>query len=73
MNTLLEVQNAALQLAEKDRWQLAESLLGSLPPGSASDAEELLHEAEARDQDIESGRVAASDEASFWAGVRRKA
>lgn len=73
MSTLIEVQNAALQLAEKERWQLAESLLESLPPGSACAAEELLHEAETRDQDMESGRVVALDEASFWADIRRKA
>lgn len=73
MSTLLEVQNAALQLTEKDRWQLAESLLGSLPPENACAAEELLHEAEGRDLELENGRVVALDEAAFWAGARRKA
>ena len=72
MSTLLEVQNAALHLTEKDRWQLAESLLGSLAPTSADDADDLLAEVEARDQEIESGRVTALDETAFWAGVRRK-
>lgn len=72
MSTLSEVQDAALHLPEAARWQLAECLLESLPPRDATEAEDILAEAETRDLEIESGEVAALNEDAFWAGIRRR-
>ena len=73
MSTLQEIEAAALRLPGKDRLQLADKILGSLPaPPDAATAEEILAEAVRRDAEIESGRVRPLTEEAFWAGVRRR-
>ena len=73
MSTLQEIEAAALRLSEKDRLQLADKILGSLPPPpSAAEPDAILAEALRRDAELESGKVAPLTEQAFWAGVRRR-
>jgi putative addiction module component (TIGR02574 family) len=73
MSTLKEIEAAALRLPGKDRLQLAERILGSLPaPPGAATTEDILAEAVRRDAEIESGHVRPLTEEAFWAGVRRR-
>lgn len=73
MSTLQEIEAAALRLSEKDRLQLADKILGSLPPPPrAAEPDEILAEAIRRDAELESGKVAPLSEQAFWAGVRRR-
>ncbi|PTY00383.1 addiction module protein [Opitutus sp. ER46] len=72
MSTLQEIEAAALRLSEKDRLQLADRILGSLPPPpDAAEPEEILAQAVRRDTELESGKTAPLTEQPFWAGVRR--
>ena len=73
MNTLQEIEAAALRLPDKDRLHLAGKNLGSLPtPLAPAEPEEILAEAIRRDTELESGEVLPLTEATFWAGVRRR-
>jgi putative addiction module component (TIGR02574 family) len=73
MSTLQEIEAAALRLSEKDRLQLADKLLGSLPPPpQAAEPDEILAEALRRDAEWESGKAVPLTERAFWAGVRRR-
>lgn len=73
MNTLQEIEAAALRLSEKDRLQLADKILGSLPaPLSPAEPDDILAEAIRRDAELESGEVRPLTEKAFWAGVRRR-
>ena len=75
MSAIKEIEQVVLALPLKDRAQLAESLLESLPPlGNAlSDAEELA-EAKRRENEIASGKVQPVAHNEFWKKVeaRRK-
>jgi hypothetical protein len=73
MSTLEEIQAAALQLPDRDRLQLADKILGSLPaPIEGAEPDEILAEAIRRDAELESGAVRPLTEKAFWAGVRRR-
>jgi hypothetical protein len=73
MSTLQEIEAAALRLSDKDRLQLADRILGSLPaPLAPAELEEILAEAIRRDAELESGEVLPLTEGAFWAGVRRR-
>lgn len=76
MAVVEEIKKQALALDVKERVQLVESLLASLPPmfEEWSETEELA-EAERREREIESGQVQALHEGEFWQRVeahRRK-
>jgi hypothetical protein len=72
MSTLQEIEAAVLRLSDKDRLQLADKLLGSLPPPPAvGSSDEILNEAVRRDAELESGSVRPWSETNFWNGVRR--
>jgi len=73
MTTLEEIQAAALRLSERDRLQLADRILGSLPaPLTPAEPDEILAEAIRRDAELESGTERPLTEKAFWAGVRRR-
>jgi hypothetical protein len=66
MSTLQEIEAAVLRLSDKDRLQLADKLLGSLPPPpAAGNPEDILNEAIRRDAEIETGAVRPLSEAEF--------
>jgi hypothetical protein len=72
MSTLQEIEAAVLLLPDKDRWQLADKILGSLPPPrAAASPEQILAEAIKRDAEIENGEVRLLSEKEFWQGVRQ--
>jgi putative addiction module component (TIGR02574 family) len=72
MSTLQQIESAVLRLSDKERLQLADKLLGSLPrPPVPAEADEILAEAVRRDAELESGKTAPLSEAEFWNGVRR--
>jgi putative addiction module component (TIGR02574 family) len=75
MSAIKEIKQAVLALPVKQRAQLAESLLESLPPlhDECSEAEELA-EFEHRERQISSGEVQPLSESKFWKQVesRRK-
>jgi hypothetical protein len=72
MSTLQEIEAAVLRLSDKDRLQLADKLLGSLPPPpTAGSPDEILNEAVRRDAELENGSVRPLSETEFWNGVRR--
>jgi hypothetical protein len=73
MNTLQEIEAAALRLPDKDRLHLVDKILGSLPaPLAPAKPEEILAEAIRRDAELECGEVLPLTEGAFWAGVRRR-
>jgi len=73
MNAVEEIKKQALALGVKDRVQLAESLLSSLPAVAEewSEAEELA-EAERRESEIESGQVQALHDGEFWERIEAR-
>jgi putative addiction module component (TIGR02574 family) len=75
MSAIKNIEQTVLALPLKERAQLAESLLESLPPiGNVwSEAEELA-EAERREGEIATGKVQPITENEFWKRVeaRRK-
>ncbi|MEO5961293.1 MAG: addiction module protein [Opitutaceae bacterium] len=72
MSTLQEIESAVLRLSDKDRLQLADKILGSLPrPPVPAETDEILAEAIRGDAELESGETAPISEAEFWNGVRR--
>lgn len=71
MTKLADIEAAALRLPDKERLHLADRLLGSLPPPTASKPAEILAEAIRRDAELESGRIQPLTEDAFWAGARR--
>ncbi len=72
MSTLQEIEAAVLRLSDKDRLQLADKLLGSLPPPpTAASPDEILNDAVRRDAELENGNVGLLSETEFWNGVRR--
>jgi putative addiction module component (TIGR02574 family) len=75
MSAIKDIEEKILALPIKQRAQLAESLLESLPPlGSESSEAEELAEVERREREIESGAVQPIPENKFWKQVeaRRK-
>jgi hypothetical protein len=73
MNTLQEIEAAALRLPDRDRLHLADKILGSLPaPHAPAGPEDILAEAIRRAAALESGEVLPLTEEAFWAGVRRR-
>jgi putative addiction module component (TIGR02574 family) len=71
MSTLQEIEAAILQLSEKERFHLAEKILGSLPALSgAMESQDILAEATRRDAELESGGVEPLTEQEFWDGIR---
>jgi putative addiction module component (TIGR02574 family) len=75
MSAIKEIEQAVLALPLKERVQLAESLLESLPPiGNAWSESDELVEAERRESEIASGNAQPVPENEFWKKVeaRRK-
>ncbi len=73
MNTLQEIEAAALRLPDRERLHLVDKILGSLQaPLARAESEKFLAEAIRRDAELESGRVLPLNEEAFWAGVRRR-
>jgi putative addiction module component (TIGR02574 family) len=73
MSAIKEIEQTVLALPLKERVQLAESLLESLPPiGDVwSEAEELA-EAERREGEIAAGNVQPIAESEFWKKVEAR-
>jgi putative addiction module component (TIGR02574 family) len=72
MSTLQEIEAAVLRLPDRERLQLADKILGSLPaPSVPTETGEILAEAIRRDAELESGKVKPLSEAEFWDGVGR--
>ena len=73
MTTVEEIKRQALTLSVEERVQLAESLLGSLPPVTEewSEAGELA-EARRREREIETGQTQALHEGEFWQRVEAR-
>lgn len=73
MSTLQEIEAAVLRLSDKDRLQLADKLLRSLPaPPEAGNPDDILNEAVRRDAEFESGEIRPLSESEFWNGLRRR-
>jgi len=71
MSTLQEIEAAVLRLPDRDRLQLADKILGSLPPPPVpAEVDEILAEAVRRDEELENAKVKALSETEFWNGVR---
>ena len=73
MTAVEEIKQRALNLSERERAQLAESLLSSLHPLTEewTEAEELA-EAERREREIETGQTQALHEGEFWGRVEAR-
>ncbi len=73
MTAVEEIKKQALALGVKERVQLVESLLTSLPPVPEewSEAEELA-EAERREREIESGQAQALHDGEFWERIEAR-
>jgi putative addiction module component (TIGR02574 family) len=73
MSAIKEIEQAVLALPVKQRAQLAESLLQSLPSlgDEWSEAEELA-EVERRERQIASGEVQPLSEKKFWKQVEAR-
>lgn len=75
MSAIKEIEQVVLALPLKERAQLAESLLESLPPlGNIWTEAEELAEAQRRESEIAAGKVQPITENEFWEKVeaRRK-
>lgn len=73
MTKLAEVQAAAFRLTVREKFSLADALLGSLPNLTpAATADEILAEAIRRDSEIGPDKTPTLSEDAFWAGLRRK-
>ena len=71
--SLLEIKESVAQLADEDRGRLAAWLLDSLPPHSAEDAAaDSLADAVRRRDELDSGRVQATNADDFWAAIERE-
>lgn len=70
MSAIKEIEQVVLALPLKERVQLAESLLESLPPigNEWSEAQELA-EVERRESEISAGKVQPIVESEFWRKV----
>ena len=73
MTAMEEIKQRALTLSLEERVELAESLLGSLPPLGEewSEAEELA-EAERRERELETGQAQALNDREFWQSVESR-
>ena len=72
MSTVQEIETAMLRLSDKDRLQLADKLLGSLPrPPAGGSPDGIRNEAVGRDAERESRGVRPWLETEFWNVVRR--
>ena len=76
MPTIAEVRSLAMKLPKKSRQRLGNELLDSTldePPGGMS-AEDILAEAERRDEEMESGKVKpiTHEEMMRWMKSRRR-
>jgi hypothetical protein len=73
MTAVEEIKKQALALGVKERVQLAESLLSSLPPVTEewTEAEELA-EAERREREIATGQAQALHDGEFWQHVEAR-
>lgn len=73
MTAVEEIQKQALALGLKERVQLVESLLISLPPMTDewSEAEELA-EAERRESEINAGQVQPLQDGEFWQRIEAR-
>lgn len=70
MTTVVEIEQAALSLPERQRARLAESLLQSLPPDGVELTEALeIEEVERRDREIATGLVHPLSDSEFWRRV----
>ena len=70
MTPIQEITTTVLGLPVRERVQLAESLLASLPDAWGDASEEAdLAEAERRDREIELGRVQPLGDAELWRQV----
>ena len=73
LSSFTDIETAVLQLSEKERWRLADALLGSLPVADGAwTEEEIVSEATPRDDEVEQGREKPLSESQFWAGVRQR-
>ena len=73
MSAIKEIKQTVLSFPARQRAQLTESLLESLPPVGEvwTDAQELA-EAERRDRQIVSGEVQPISEKEFWKRVESR-
>lgn len=73
MTAVEEIKKQALALGVKERVQLAESLLRSLPPVTDewTEADELS-EAKRREREIETGQAQALHDSEFWQNVEAR-
>jgi hypothetical protein len=70
--SVADIKNAAAELPEQDRAELAAWLLDSLPTASfGDDNDDSLREAARRREELDSGRVAPLSAEELWAGVDR--
>jgi hypothetical protein len=72
MSAVEEITKRALALDVKERVQLAESLLSSLPSPADWSADEEFAEAERRDREIESGQTKPIEDGEFWQRVEAR-
>jgi putative addiction module component (TIGR02574 family) len=70
MTKLEKIRTTVLSLPVKERFELADNLLGSLP-SKAIDLDEDMTEILRRNLELESGRVKPLSETAFWSGIRR--
>ena len=70
--SVADIKNAAAELPEQDRAELAAWLLDSLPTASfGDDNDDGLQEAARRREELDSGLVAPLSAEEFWSGVDR--
>ena len=71
--SMVEIQNAAAELSDRERGTLAAWLLNSLPPHSGDDGSaDSLREADRRRDELDSGDVKAMSAEEFWASIERE-
>ena len=73
MTAMEEIKQRALTLSLEERVELAESLLGSLPPlGEEWSEVEEQAEAERRERELETGQVQSLNDREFWQSVESR-
>ena len=72
MSAVEEIKKRALALDVKERVQLAESLLNSLPSPAEGSMDEELAEAERRDLEIENRQIQPIADDEFWQRVEAR-
>ena len=71
--SLAEIKESVAQLTDREKGDLAASILDCLPPHSTEDASaDSIAEASRRRSELDSGRVQPMRADEFWAAIERE-